>query len=207
VPALTTEARRAYEQKTSVHQQVMGEIDALKRALTRNQRELAALDQRIGAASGDIAAGLSQERTRVAVQIQTQQAELEAANAEYQDLPHTPLEFMPVTIEVGVTESRSEKAALLALAGVIDSNGGQLASAGATASAGLFSRSLDLADNSARAGPAAELASTRARYFDALVAVKTGTVAASSDDAKRNLADARMKYNDARRALGLELIE
>jgi hypothetical protein len=207
VPALTTEARRAYEQKTNVHQQVMGEIDALKRALTRNQRELAALDQRIAAASGDVAAGLGQERTRVAVQIQTQQAELEATNAEYQDLPHAPLEFMPVTIEVAVTETESEKSALLALAGVIDSNGGQLASAGAAASAGLFSRSLDVTDHSAPPDPAAELASTRARYFDALVAVKTGSAAAAGEDAKRNLADARMKYNDARRALGLELIE
>jgi hypothetical protein len=207
VPALTPEARRAYEQKTNVHQQVMGEIDALKRALTRNQRELAALDQRISAASGDVAAGLSQERTRVAVQIQTQQAELEATNAEYQDLPHTPMEFMPVTIEVAVTESQSEKTMLLALANVIDSNGGQLASAGATASAGLFTRSLDLADNSARPDPAVALESARARYFDALVEVKTGTAAAPSENAKRNLADARMKYNDARRALGLGLIE
>ena len=207
VPALTTEARRAYEQKTNVHQQVMGEIDALKRALTRNQRELAALDQRVAAASGDVAAGLGQERTRVAVQIQTQQAELEATNAEYQDLPHTPLEFMPVTIAVGVTESESEKSALLALAGVIDSTAGQLASAGATASAGLFSKSLDLGDHAMPPDPAAELASTRARYFDALVAVKTGGATASGADAERNLAAARMKYNDARRALGLELVE
>jgi len=208
VPALTTEARRAYEQKTSVHQQVMGEIDALKRALTRNQRELAALDQRIAASSGDVATGLSQERTRVAVQIQTQQAELEATNAEYQDLPRTPLEFMPVTIAVGVTETQSEKSALLALASVIDSNAGQLASAGATASAGLFSRALDVTDHAAvQPDPVAELAGARARYFDALVAVKTGGAAAGSEDAKRNLADARMKYNDARRALGLEPIE
>jgi hypothetical protein len=207
VPALSTEARRAYEQKTNVHQQVMGEIDALKRALTRNQRELAALDQRIAAASGDLAAGLSQERTRVAVQIQTQQAELEATNAEYQDLPQTPLEFMPVTIEVAVTESESEKTAQLELASIVNITGGQLASAGGTASAGLFSKSLDLSDHAVRPDPAAELASTRARYFDALVALKTGGAAAAGVDAKRNVAEARMKYNDARRALGLELIE
>lgn len=207
VPPLTTEARRAYEQKTSVHQQVSGEIDALKRALTRNQRELTALDQRIAASSGDVAAGLNQERTRVAVQIQTQQAELEATNAEYQDLPRTPLEFMPVTIEVGVTETQSEKSALLALASVIDSNTGQLASAGATASAGLFSRSLDVTDHAVQPDPATELASTRARYFDAVVAARTGGAAAGGTDAQRNLADARTKYNDARRALGLELIE
>ena len=207
VPPLTTEARRAYEEKTKVHQQVMGEIDALKRALTRNQRVLAGLDQRIATASADIAAGLSQERTKVAVQIGAQQAELEASTAEYQELPQTPLEFMPVTIVVAVTESQSEKAALLALASVIDSSGGQLASAGATASAGLFTRSLDPAGAPAAPGPAAELERARASYFDALVDAKTGAAGSGSDDAQRNLALARNHYNDARRALGLELIQ
>jgi hypothetical protein len=207
VPALTSEARRVYEQKTNVYQQVMGEIDALKRALTRNQRELAALDQRIAAASGEVAAGLSQERTRVAVQIQTQQAQLEATNAEYQDLPQTPLEFMPVTIEVAVTESDSEKTAQMELASIIDFTGQQLASAASTASTSAFSRSLDVSDHAVQADPAGELGRTRARYFDALVAVKTGGADATGEDARRNLADARTKYNDARRALGLELVE
>ena len=47
-------SRRAavYEEKTKVHQEVMGEIEALKRALTRNQRVLAGLDQRIASATG-----------------------------------------------------------------------------------------------------------------------------------------------------------
>jgi hypothetical protein len=207
VPALSTEARRAYEQKTQTQQQVMGEIDALKRALLRNQRLLAGLDQRIAASSADIAAGLSQERTKVAVQIQTQQAELDASTAEYQDLPQTPLEFMPVRIVVAVTETESEKATLLALAHLIDSNGGQLASAGATASAGLFSRSLDSSGKSAQSNSAAALESARARYYDALVEVKTGTPGASAEDARRDLALAKTQYNDARRTLGLELIE
>ena len=41
--------------------------------------------------------------------IKTQAAELDARKAEYQDLPLAPLEFMPVTIEVAVTETESEK--------------------------------------------------------------------------------------------------
>jgi len=216
------EARRAYDQKTRVHQQVIGEIDALKRALTRNQRVLAGMDQRIAAASPDLAAGLAQERTRIAVEIQTQQAELDASNAEYQELPLTPLEFMPVTIVVGVTETESEKTALLTLAGLIDTGGAQLASAGNTAASNLFARSLNMTDNAGRTDPAAELDARRAQYFDALVALKSGTAAAPGgnaprdgaprDDAPRqdataNLALARSRYNDARRALGLEPIE
>jgi hypothetical protein len=206
VPALSAEARRAYDEKTKFHQQVMGEIDALKRALTRNQRLLAGLDQRTTTASADVAAGLRQERTRVAVQIQAQQAELDASTAEYQDLPQTPLEFMPVTIVVAVTESESEKTALLALASVIDANGGQLAAAGGTASASLFSRSLDLTDNAVKPNPTAELDRARTHYFDALVESRTGTALAPGEDAMGNLALARSRYNDARRALGLEPI-
>jgi hypothetical protein len=114
---------------------------------------------------------------------------------------------MPVTIEVAVTESESEKTAQMELASIVEFAGGQLASAASTASAGVFSKSLDLSDHSSPPDPAAELASTRARYFDALVAVKTGGQAATAEDARHNLADARMKYNDARRALGLELVE
>jgi len=206
VPALSVESRRAYDEKTRVHQQVMGEIDALKRAVTRNQRVLAGMDQRMATAGPDVAAGLAQERTRIAVQIQTQQAELDASDAEYQDLPQTPLEFMPVTIVVAVTETQSEKTALLTLAGLIDSGGAQLASAGNTAASNLFTRSLNVSDNPGRTDPAAELDSARAQYFDALVALKSGTAAAPGEDAKANLALARNRYNDARRALGLEPI-
>jgi hypothetical protein len=206
VPALTVEARRAYEEKTKAQQQVMGEIDALKRALTRNQRLLAGLDQRIADASGDVAAGLAQERTKVAVQIQTQQAEIDASNAEYQDLPHTPLEFMPVTIVVGVTETQSEKAALLVLAGVIDSSAGLVASAGGTASTNLLTRELKLTDDSAKQNPAAELELARANYFDALVAARSASTYAPDGNASGNLALARARYNGARHALGLEPI-
>jgi hypothetical protein len=206
VPALSLESRRAYDEKTKVHQQVRGEIDALKRALGRNQRVLAGMDQRIATASPDMAAGLAQERTRIAVQIQTQQAELEGSDAEYQELPQTPLEFMPVTIVVAVTETQSEKTALLTLAGLIDSGGAQLASAGNTAATNLFARSLNLSDNPARTDAAAELDSARAHYFDALVALKTGAAATPGGDAKADVALARNRYNDARRALGLEPI-
>jgi hypothetical protein len=206
VPAMTVEARRAYEEKTKAQQQVMGEIDALKRAVTRNQRLLAGLDQRIADASGDVAAGLAQERTKVAVQIQTQQAEIDASNAEYQDLPHTPLEFMPVTIVVGVTETQSEKSALLVLAGVIDSSAGLVASAGGTASTNLLTRELKLTDDSANQNPGAELELARANYFDALVAARSDSTTAPDGNASGNLALARARYNGARHALGLEPI-
>lgn len=211
VPAMSSEARRSYEEKTKAHQEVSGEIEALKRALTRNQRLSVGLDQRIGASlSADVADGLKQERTRVAVQIQAQGAELDARNAEYKDLPRTPLEFMPVTIEVAVTETESEKKAQLALADIFGKNSGMVASALGHAASGLISKSVDLGDIKAEsdsADSASKLERARSRYFDALVEVHSGASGALGEEAPRNLSVAKQEYNETLHSLGLEPIK
>lgn len=209
VPPLSIEARRNFDEKTKIHQQVTGEIEALQRALTRNQRILAGLDQRIAKAGPEILDGLKQERTRVAVQNQAQSAELDAQRAEYQDLPREPLEFMPVTIEVAVTETESEKKAQVALAELVGGNSDLVASAVGNAATGLISKSANL--NDIKIEPdAAELAGTlehaRAGYYDALVAAQSGS-ASSKADLEHNLALEKDKYNEARRLAGLEQIK
>jgi len=208
-PPLSAEARRAYEDKTKTHLEIATEIDSLKRSLARAQRILGGLDQRIATASGDVAAGLQQERTKVAVQIQTQSAELDACNADFAELPHAPLEFMPVTIEVAVTETESEKKAQLALADIIGNNSDIVASAAANATSGIFSKSADLSDLKTEpdsAGDNAELARARDRYYSALILAPAGVAGASNEAARRDLSIAKNQYNDARRALGLEPI-
>jgi len=209
VPPLSVEARRNFDEKTKVHQQVTGEIEALQRALTRNQRILAGLDQRIAKAGSEIVDGLKQERTRIAVQNQAQSAELDAQRAEYQDLPREPLEFMPVTIEVAVTETESEKKAQVALAELVGGNSDLVASAVGNAATGLISKSANLNDIKIEPDPA-ELAGTlehaRAGYYDALVAAQSGP-ASSKRDLDRNLALEKDKYNEARRLAGLEQIK
>lgn len=210
VPALSVEARRNFDEKTKVQQQVTGEIEALQRALTRNQRLLAGLDQRIAKAGPDLLEGLKQERTRIAVQSQSQSAELDARHAEYQDLPRQPLEFMPVTIEVAVTETESEKKAQVALAELVSGNSDLVASAVGNAATGLLSKSASLNDIKIEpdsAELAQSLGQARAVYYDALVAVQTTTSASSKQDLERNLARERDNYNDARRLAGLEPIK
>ena len=204
VPALSAEARRAYDEKTALNQQLMGEIEALKRAMARNQRLIEELDRRSAEVSTDLVEGLKQERTRAAVQVQVQGAELEVRNAEFHDLPHGPLEFMPVEIEVAVTETESEKKSQLALAEIVGDTGGALASAVGSQLSDMISRSIKLADADAAPVSAAdtrELAHARARYFDALVDLQT---ASSSAESQANLAAAKTRYNDARRSLGLD---
>jgi hypothetical protein len=204
VPSLTPEARRAYDEKTGVQQQLAQEIEALKRATARNERVIQGLDERIEGASGDLAEGLKQERTKTAVQVQVQSAELDARNAELKELPHEPLEFMPVEIEVAVTETESEKKSQLALAQIVGDTGGAVASAVGSQVSDMISRSVkvrDLVPVSAADTP--ELSSARAGYFDALVAVQTGGTNAASQG---NLDAAKTRYNQARRSLGLDAI-
>lgn len=154
VPPMSPEARRVFEQKTAAQREVVAQIDSLKRDITRNQRLLDGLDQRISAASGEVADGLKQERTKTSVQIQLQGAELDARNAELRELPHAPLEFMPVSIEVAVTETESEKKADLALADLIGVSGGMVASAVGTAATNILSKSVDESDLKQAGAPA-----------------------------------------------------
>jgi hypothetical protein len=197
VPPLSGEARRNYEDKTKVHQDVTGQIQALERAQLRNQRVLSGLDRRIATATPDLQAGLAQERTRIAVQNQSQAAELEALRAEYLDLPQSPLEFMPVSIEVAVTETESEKKAQVALADIVGSNSDLVASAVGNAATGLLSKSLNSAD--LKEDPSGDFADARAQYYDALIDAKAGGHAAELDAAKG-------RYNAVRHSLGLEEI-
>jgi hypothetical protein len=204
VPALSDDARRVYEEKTKIHQQVSGEIDALNRALAHNQRLLAGLDQRIATANADAAEGLRQERTKVTVQMATESAELDARKAEYQDLPHAVLELMPVTVEVAVTETETEKKAQMALAALIGSSNTEVAASIGNATTGLVSKSLAteaLKADTDPESPQAQLQAARERYFDAWVAVHAGTMGDAR--APRQLAAARRAYNAARRRLGL----
>lgn len=208
VPPLSTEARRIYEDRTKVQQDVTAEINALRRAMTRNQRILAGLDARIAATSTELVSGMKDERTRIAVQNESQAAELDARIAEYQDLPRTPLEFMPVTIEVGVTESESEKKAQLALADIIGKNGDVVASAVGNATSEFISRSVDVKDLKleSAADPAHLMDQARARYFDALVQAKTAA-ASNHAESQHLLLIEKDAYNVTRRNIGLEEIQ
>jgi len=196
VPPMSVEARRTYEQQTRVHQSVSAEIEALERAMVRNRRMLSGLEERMQGASADVANGLKEQALKTEVQIQTLSAELDARRAEYADLPRAPLEFMPVSIEVGVTEKTSEKRALLALAQVIDSGSGEIAS---VATSGLIQRSIDATPSD----PGERLDAARADYFDAKIALKQE----DTPIARQKLAQAAEKYRAARTALGLGPVE
>jgi hypothetical protein len=167
------------------------------------------MDQRIAAATPDMVEGLKQERLRIAVQSQSQAAELDARKAEYHDLQLGTLEFMPVTIEVAVTETESEKASQVALADIIGNNSDVVAGYVGNATTTLLSKSVSNSDLKLDSdGPdSGDYERVRAQYFDALVAANVSTGSAAAPDAQRSLLEAKNKYNAARVSLGLEQIK
>jgi hypothetical protein len=206
VPPLSVEARRSYDEQTKVQQEVQGQIDALQRAMTRNGRLLTGIDQRIAVSNPDVAAGLKQERNRIAVQAESQSAELDARMSEYQELPRIALEFMPVTIEVGVTETESEKKTQLALAEIVGKNSDVVASAVGSAATDLLSKAVSASDlklDPDAADAAGALQAARADYYDALIAARSSKQSAAQRDVQRE----KDKYNALRRAAGLEQLQ
>ena len=107
VPAMSPEARRAFEEATLAHHELAGEIAAARRAISRNRRVVEDLQRRIAAAPPPMAAALGVEKDKVEVQNQVLDAGLQASIAEYAALPRRQLEFMPVSIRVGITESQT----------------------------------------------------------------------------------------------------
>src|SRR5271169_5020831 len=98
---------------------------------------------------------------------------------------------MPVTIEVAVTETESEKKARVAVADFIHSNSDMVGSAVGNSVSGVFSKSVNSADlvTEPDAGSnGTELEHARAQYFDALVALRTVAPGTDTAEAAHQLA-------------------
>jgi hypothetical protein len=202
VPELSSEARRAFEQQTKVHHDVAAEIEALQRAITRHERMTSSLETRVAGTSGPLKGGLQQELLKNRVQVVALQGELAARRAEYDELPRDPLQFMPVAIEVGVTETRSERPLLLAMSQGVDRNSGTIASTTTTLIG--MPKALDL---TAAPDPVAELASARAAYFDALVEIRSSDEGQGTNTTEvLRLAALKQRFDAARTAMGLEAL-
>lgn len=211
VPPLNVEARRSYEQRTSLLQETWAEIGALERAMKRNDVVAAEVRQRRTASKGELAKGLAAEETRLAVQRVTLEAELGARRAEYAALPRQSLEFMPVAIEVGLTETRSEQPGLLVLAevmkqssGFIGSTAGQLASVTRSVDAALpVSNTQGRPAATPGDDPGATLMAARDAWHEARVAQRIAATPEEREAATARLAQARGSYDTQRRAWGL----
>ena len=205
IPAMSSTVKNAYQVDTSVHQDVHGEIQALKRSITRNQRQLESIRMRKANASDNIKDAIQDEMDGLELRILRSESLLDARRAEYQDLPLKEINYMPVTIRFGIIESRNEKRALSTLAGLLEKNSARIASA--TEERIGIERSADIAD--IPVSDAQEpLDQARTSYFDALVAYRESSYSDSpvTADIERSLTLARDSYNSERAAAGISPI-
>ncbi|MEE8539641.1 MAG: hypothetical protein V3S54_07485 [Woeseiaceae bacterium] len=201
VPPMSRSARQAHASDTAVHDEVIGQIDALERAVLRDARLLAGIQERAGTANPKVRKGLEKEMTKIGVRVVTKEAMLDARRAEYNDLPQSTLLYMPVTMRFGITETRSERKAMQMLADIVEANSDRLAD---TASDMIgIDRSLNLETAEA------DLEILRENYFDALVAVNTSLPDSNNEveELQRELTMAKESYNAARLARSLSPID
>jgi hypothetical protein len=200
LPPPSVDSQRAFDQRTHDAQDLNGQIEALKRSVTRAQRTIADLDERIPQQSGAVADQLKQERDKLTVQYQLESAQLDSLIEELKELPPISMQFMPIMAQVSVTETESEKTEEMALADIIGQSSGFIGGAVGDAVTADLTRSLK--HSAARTD---EFSDLRGRYFDARVAYRF----AAPGDAPallQRLTQAKNAYNKARMARGLEAI-
>jgi hypothetical protein len=201
VPPMSRSAHQAYQADTAAHQDVIGEIEALERAVVRDARMLSGIEKRAESADAEVRIGLDKEMAKIRVGIVTKESMLDARRAEYEDLPQPTLLYMPVTVRFGITESRSERLAMQVLAATLEDNKTELA-ATATNMVGI-DRSLDLDES------ATDIEALRQEYFDALIAFETasGEAGDALPELERRLTVTKTSYNAARIAEGLDPVD
>jgi len=201
VPPMSRSALQAHEVDTAAHQDVSGQIEALERAVVRDERQLEGIKRRAESASDEIREGLEKEISKIGVGIITKESMLEARRAEYEDLPQPTLLYMPVTMRFGITESRSNRRAMQVLSFILEANQEVLTE---TANEIIsIDRSLDLDSDDA------DMETLRQEYFDALVAVSAlpPDSEQTPGELAQELASAKDAYNAARIANGLDPVD
>ncbi len=199
VPQISRATMQAYDRDTAIHQDVFGQIEALERSLVRNKRVLAGIKKRRDTARPDLKTKLHEEVTSIEFRILRSEAILDASRDEYAALSQARRQYMPVTIEIGVTETRSERKATMVLGQFLKSNRELIAAS----AAGLVAlpRSVSSTDD--------HLGVARSDYYDALVVLEA-TPADEPElygDAERQLVLAKQRYNAARSLAAIDPFE
>ena len=205
VPALSGQASQAFTRDTAAHSDVLAAIKSLERSITQNRRLLDGLKRRLDGTSDAVRQSMQKEIATVEFKLLRMESLLEARQAEYEELPDLDGRYMPVTVGVGVIESRSEKRATRVLAAFLDEHRAVIADTAASAAG--IERSLDL--DVANTGPETALATTRTAYFDAVAALEEARAVDETDlvALEERLKRAKSDFNAARNDAGLSAIE
>jgi cell division protein FtsL len=122
MPAMSAAASRAYQSEFQAHNSTAKEIAALERRILRQFRQISALEEESADAGSAVRAQLQGQIDQLEAQISVNNAVLRSLQQEYRELPATERRYMPVTVSVTLTETRSEKELQAWLANFLEDN-------------------------------------------------------------------------------------
>ena len=203
VPPLSTNAANAYERDNALHKDLYAELQSLERSVVRNRRVFEGMKARVPNASEEAQRMLKQEMANLEYKLLHMESLLDARRLEYDELPKPDRYYMPVTIGIGLIESKSERRAFTTLAAFLEDHRVEIVD---TAESVAFERSADLLDSDSADQ---SLEQTRQEYFDALVAVEEARTEGEGDvgEAEDQLSKAKLAYNAARTKAGIAAID
>jgi hypothetical protein len=122
MPPMSAAASSVYRSEFQAHNATATEIAALERRILRQLRQAMALEEELADASDSVAAHLRGQIDQLEAQMAVNNATLRALQQEYRELPTAERRYMPVTVSVALTETRSEKELQAWLAKFLDDN-------------------------------------------------------------------------------------
>ncbi len=127
VPPMTGTVLENYSAGSAEHRQASDRASSLERSILRQSRQVSELESRLENADATLEPILRKRLGFLNGNIEAQSAELNAWRQEYDDLPGDTYRYMPVTLQLTLTETRDEKRLLLALARLLDANSRNIA--------------------------------------------------------------------------------
>ena len=122
MPAMSAAASRAYQSEFQAHNSTAKEIAALERRILRQFRQISALEEESADAGSAVRAQLQGQIDQLEAHIVVNNAVLRSLQQEYRELPAAERRYMPVTVSVTLTETRSEKELQAWLANFLEDN-------------------------------------------------------------------------------------
>lgn len=122
MPPMSAAASSAYQSEFQVLNATAREIAALERRILRQLRQIMALETELTNASDSVEAHLRGQIDQLEAQISVNNAMLSSLRQEYREQPTEERRYMPVTVSVALTETRSEKELQTWLANFLEDN-------------------------------------------------------------------------------------
>ena len=129
VPGMSGMVLENFARDSAAYREVFDRASELERSIVRQSRQASELESQLDSTDTKHASTLNEEVKFLNNQIVSQTAELAALRQEYDNLPGGRYSYMPVTLQLTITETRDEKRLLFLLALTLDAKSRDIAKA------------------------------------------------------------------------------